>query len=505
MIDDILGKLVADKYRIESLIRESSSGDLFSARHEVLDKPVTVKILPAALAIDSRWVKRFVAEARSASTLSHQNILNITDFGTDARGVSYAVYEPAGDKTLSDLLNDDSPIDEKRAVVLARNIADAVSAAHEKGVIHGSLNPQNVFIGGDDAVKVYGFGGEPLRFPRDADPRYQAPEQCSAFPTADRRADIYSVGVMLFEMLAGAVPFVGATAADVLARQNSEPPPPLSAFRRDLHPEIEPIILSSLAFDPEKRYPTMAAFAEDLGRVSSGETQLQTAAAAAAGNGAKRNIWQTAFIVLAGTLLLAGAFIYATSARKTDPTAQLQPEPGSLPVQPIGPATGAQEESLAKLPAMTDAEVMAATMGQTPDMVPGGDGYNAWAKGGIPPAGAPLNQGLPPTGLPPGAYVQPGGQYYTVDPNGSQFMPPDSGVILVPVPANSNTATPKPSATPKSANVAIGQPSPTPAPTQKPMATPPGPDKPAPTPAGKDKPPPAAKPVKSPNKPAESE
>lgn len=227
----------------------------------------------------------------------------------------------------------------------------------------------------------------------------------------------------------------------------------------------------------------MRAFAEDLELLSGGVPVQQKAAAAP-----KRNIWQTAFIVLAGISLLAVALIYATSTKKTDPTTQLQADAGSLPVQPIGPATGAQEESLAKLPAMTDAEIMAVQNSNTalpPDSLPGGDGYNAWANGGAPPIGAPPQQ-----------YVPPGGQYYTLDPNnpGSQFMPPDSGVILVPVPANTSTTTAKPSPTPKTQSANTTQPTPAPATTPKPMATPP---KPATSQPNKDKPATTDKSVKS--------
>src|SRR5688500_2119723 len=101
MINDIVGKLVADKYRVEGLIRESETGDLYHGRHEVLDKPVTLKILSAAVAIDGRWVRKFIDEARSASALTHPNVLALTDFGTDVQGVSYAVFEDAGDTTLN--------------------------------------------------------------------------------------------------------------------------------------------------------------------------------------------------------------------------------------------------------------------------------------------------------------------------------------------------------------------------------------------------------------------
>lgn len=470
MTNDVIGKLIADKYRVEALIAERETGDLYRGRHEVLDRPVTVKVLSPALSIDSRWVKNFVSEARAASAVSHPNILAINDFGTDAKGISYAVYEDVNGRRLSELIEKEAPFDEQRAIEITRSVARAVATAHEKKILHGRLDPRSVFITdgekGGESVKVLGFGSDPLTVPRDADPRYLAPEQCTAFPAADERSDVYALGIMLYEMLTGGVPYDGKTAADVLAQQNSEPPAPLSAFRRDLHADIEPIILSAIAADPERRYRSVAAFAEDLDVLYTnvgGKTNTETVAAAPG-----RNVWQTAFVVLAGVSLLAVALIYATSVRQTDPTTQLQADVGSLPVQPIGPATGAQEESLARLPAMTDAEIMqSAAMQQMQSDLPGGDGYNAWANGGMPPPGAPLNSQGPPIG-----YVPPGGQVYTIDPStGSQFMPPDGGVILVPVPMNTNTAV-KPSPTPKTPASNTAAPAEG-APTPKPLATPP--------------------------------
>ncbi len=509
MVNDVAGKLIADKYRVESLIRESESGDLYAARHEVLDKPVTLKILPAAFAVDQRWVKRFLSEARAASTLSHDGILNITDFGTDSRGVSYAVFDPIEGNTLAKLNSSEEPIDEKRAIGLARQIAAAVAAAHSKNVVHGRLEPNSVFVGEGDVVKVYGFGADPLTVPRDADVRYLAPEQCNGYPSADARSDVYSLGVMIYDLLAGVVPYEGTTPADILARQNSEPPPPLSAFRRDLHPEIEPIVLSSMAIDPDRRYPNMEAFAEDLDTLAARlGSPVANQAAAAAVAGPKRNVWQTAIFVFIGIAIFAGALIYATAVRQTDPTQNLQADAGSLPVQPIGPATGAQEESLAKLPALTDAEIMA-TSAQGADMLPGGDGFNAWANGGIPPAGAPLAGSMPgvPSGgglVPPTGYVPPGGQLYTVGDGQSQFMPDNTGAVeiinytinpatgqcikipsgeIFPCPGTKAPAKAAPTPNPPASNTATQPtPEPTPAtPTQKPMATPPPKTKPGET------------------------
>jgi len=486
MIDDVLGKLVADKYRIEGLIRESESGDLFTARHEVLDRPVTVKILNRALAVDQRWVRRFVDEARAASALEHANILNITDFGTDAKGVSYAVFEHAPENTLRDLIANEPLLDEKRAVNITRQIAAAVAAAHKKNVLHGALEPRSVFVEGDSTVKVFGFGGEHTHVARDADPRYLAPEQCTKFPAADERSDVYALGVMLYEMLSGEVPFNGDTAAAITEKQNSGPPAPMSTYRRDINAEIEPIVLSAIAADPDRRYQTMAAFGEDLATLSerlgiapAEESKPQAAAAGA-------NVWRTAFIAMAGIGVLAAALIYATSTRGTDPTTVTQVDVGSLPVQPIGPATGVQDQMLADAALRNYVSYDANTATALDPLAGYGDGLDPWASGGYPQ----ITTGPLPMN------VAPGGQMMTVPGSGgSQFMsdiwydkannrcfdlngtvPCPPGVQRQetapaantrPMPANTNTA---PGNTAANAAPRTG---PAPATTPKPLATPP--------------------------------
>jgi len=175
----------------------------------------------------------------------------------------------------------------------------------------------------------------------------------------------------------------------------------------------------------------------------------------------KQDPWKTAFIVLVGVVLLSAVLIYSTSSPRTEPTTALQADANGQPVQPLNPASGVEEERLAAMPA--DAISSNSNIATQPGQIPGGDGYNAWANGGVPPAGAPR------TG--------PGGGYVTVPNTGSQFMPPEcimqpSGIYLCPVPANANAAvkpTPSPKATPQNANV---QPSPTPAVGATPKATP---------------------------------
>lgn len=433
MGDEFSGKLIADKYRVGDLIREGEAGDLYHGRHEIMDRPVTLRVLPQALSIDQRWQKRFIDEARAASAVSHPNVLQLNDFGTDQKSVSYAVFEQTSGKTLADL-ESGLELEERRAIEIAKAIAAGVTAAHDKGVIHGHLAPKNIFID-DETVKVYGVGSDKLNVSRDADPRYLAPEQLGKFSAADERSDIYSLGVVLYEMVGGTLPYEANSAADIKAKQENEPPAPLTAFRKDLGPEIEPIILSAMSVDPDRRYQTMREFAEDLDLLGS-RLGVPASDAAAAG-GLKPPTWRTIGLVAAGIILLGGVLIYATRTKQTDVTAMLKPDEGSLPVQPVGPATGFQEEALMKMPAdMTPEEIAAAQNANTasglgaPPTGPyssgplagstaGGDNYNPWASGGQPPPGAP-------------AYIPPAGARVSGDPNpNSPFTGDASGTTII--------------------------------------------------------------------------
>src|SRR3954454_20600650 len=115
MSEELSGKLIADKYRVGELIREGEAGDLYHGRHEIMDRPMTLRVLPPALGIDARWQKRFIDEARAASTVSHPNVLQLNDFGTDQKNISYAVFEDTDAKTLADL-ESGAALDERRAI-----------------------------------------------------------------------------------------------------------------------------------------------------------------------------------------------------------------------------------------------------------------------------------------------------------------------------------------------------------------------------------------------------
>ena len=492
MLDQFIGQTLAEKYRIDSILRDDGSGGLgkvYRATHLLMDKPVTVKILAPALAVDENIAKSFSLEARTVSRISHQNILSVTDFGSDKSGTTYIVFEGADGETLKDAVAREGKLPFERAVRITRQIASALSAAHANGMIHRGLTSDNILLSrgtnGAEVVKVLGFGIAAENEDNLADDEisakklaYLSPEQNASIAEADERSDIYSLGVIFYEMLAGEVPFTADNPTALLTKQANNPPAPLVSFRADLPPAVEPVILRALAKNPEMRYQTVAEFTNDLNTVSinSGETVVIPNEVLKTNDNVRNNMWKTAFVVLAGISLLAISFIYATSSKQTNPATTLQTDMNGQPVQPLNPATGMNEQGASALAAPYSAEMMANSnvmMTMPPQPAPGsdgyGDGYNPWARG-VPPAGAPM-------------YVPPGGQMYTIDPNNpSQFMPVDGQFVPVPM-ANTNTnANVKPAATPTgkptpapSANTAQPQPTPTAETKATPAAKPPTP------------------------------
>jgi hypothetical protein len=210
----------------------------------------------------------------------------------------------------------------------------------------------------------------------------------------------------------------------VMLKHAEEEPPAMSEFRADVPSALEAVIRKALAKDPDERFQKAAEFVE----------ALDQATLAGADTGGR--FWKTAAAVIIGIGVLASVLIYATSSKQTIPLTQLQPDAEGQPVQPINPATGAEEQTLVSMPgsipgSMSNVDILS----QPPGTLPGGDGYNPWATG-APPPGAPT-------------YVPPGGGQVYIDPTtGSPFMPNDTGVILVPVPANTNTRA-APTPTPK--------------------------------------------------------
>ena len=468
MSGEFTGKVLAEKYEIGTLLKAGGTGDFYHGRHVFMDRPLILKVLSGGSATDDAAVKRFFELTRNESHISHPAVLRMTDSGSSPDGVIYAVYEDESGELLRDLMFRMNRLAVPVAASIARQAAEALSAAAEQELSHGSLSPESVIVGeraGYDAprVKVFDFGGSFGDVDGDV-LFYRAPETLDS-GSGDRRSDVYSLGVILYEMLAGEPPFKTENAAELKQKIENEVPPPLSAFRADLPASLGPVVLKAISPDPDNRYQTAAEFAGDLDAVSASGSALASAAES------PNNLWKTAFVVLVGITLLSAFLIYATSNKRTDPATALQPDANGQPVQPINPATGAEEQNLTSLPGvMTDANGNT-NMSVPPGTLPGGDGYNPWATG-APPPGAP-------------SYPS-GGQTVTIDPNNpSPFMRDSgcvmqpSGILLCPAPLQPNTGTAKPTPTPRTppanANTA-------------PAATP-APARPTPTPA-------AAKPVR---------
>ncbi|MDI1241045.1 MAG: serine/threonine-protein kinase [bacterium] len=465
MASELNGKLIAEKYRVDEFICESSFGTLYRGSNILLDKPVAIGILGVS-------DEEFLARAKAAAKVSHPNLLNLNDLGTDADGSAYAIYESAPGEPLTDAFGREGQLPVDMAIDVARQIGAGLSAAHAAGLVHGDLSPSSVVVSSSEpgrvSVKVFGFGSPNALHDGSADPArfaYLAPEQCSGAEHADNRGDIYSLGVILYQALAASPPFAGDSASDVMMRQMEEPPPPLSSFRADLPAWIEPVILQAMAKNPDARYQSVDTFVADLANASAVPTAVPVDSA-----GANNNLWKTAFVVLAGISLLTIGLIYMTYSRQTDPTTALQPDANGMPVQPINPATGVEEQNLSSLPPEFSYDANTNTMVPTTGAVPG-DAGNPWLNGNTPPGGAPL---------------APGGQVIQVPLAGSPFMndpnciPQPSGIMLCTVPV---TPTPSPrvsptARTPANANTNTGTTptgSPTPVrttPTPRPANTP---------------------------------
>jgi serine/threonine protein kinase len=452
MADQFIGEVLADKYRIDSVIRDGSLGKLYRGTHLLMDKPVAVKILAPALAVDEEIVRQFSSEVRTLSRLSHPNIPSVTDFAQDKNGAVFIVTEQGDGETLKNAIRREGQFSPERANRITQQIASAISAANANGVLHEHLTSENVFLSktadGADFVKVLDFGAiqtdDHAVFDNVKTVEYLSPERCSDAADVDSRSDIYSLGVILYEMLAGEVPFTGENATDVMLKHAQEPPLLLSAFRGDLPNEIEMIVQRALAKVPENRYQSANDLADALNRATVFATRVPTGATPlVADTTPQNNLWKTAFIVLAGIAVLSGFFIYMTQVKQTNPATTLETDANGSPVQPVNPATGATEQSLSNMGAynpLQDANVN--TMMQT-DPVPGGDGYDPWARGGRPPVGAPPQ------------YIPPTGQYYDGNVNAtSPFMDDGNTYVLVPKNTNANVNTqPKTKTTPtQSAN-----------------------------------------------------
>ncbi|MGH8563566.1 MAG: protein kinase domain-containing protein [Gammaproteobacteria bacterium] len=269
----LVGQTLAGKYRIEGFLSQGGMGAVYRATHVMLGKPIALKLIRPEILTSPEVVRRFQREARAASLLSHPNIVTIHDLGQVEDGTLYLAMELCAGVSLKDLIVAEGPLCARRAARLCRAIAGALALAHKNRIVHRDLKPQNVMVArdaeGHETPKLLDFGiakavetdGATLTSTGMVlgTPRYLSPEQAKGL-SVDGRSDLYSLGIIFYEMLVGRVPFDDPSVPSLLVKHMAEPPRPPSDLRPGVPPAIESIVLRLLEKDPARRFQS----AEDL-------------------------------------------------------------------------------------------------------------------------------------------------------------------------------------------------------------------------------------------------
>lgn len=275
----LVGTVLDGRYHVKRLLGAGGMGAVFEAEHTTLQKRVAIKVLAPRLAKKAEQVQRFLREAQAASKVSNMHVVDISDFGHVPSVSVYYVMELLEGADLHKIIRQQGRIPWPRAKAILLQVAHALMAAHDQGVVHRDMKPANCVVLPDpddperDFVKVVDFGiakilesdGPGLTRPNEimGTVAYMAPEQALCRPV-DERTDVYALGVVAFEMLSGRVPFSGEHAFDVLEMHCHTPPPSLITLTQGISAELDQVVQRALMKNPDDRYPDMRSFEHAL-------------------------------------------------------------------------------------------------------------------------------------------------------------------------------------------------------------------------------------------------
>jgi len=380
----ILEGIVAGRYRVSKLLGMGGMGAVYLAEKVALRKQVALKVLLAEFARDPAIVARFEREAISAASIKHPNVVEVFDFGRLDDGSFYLEMEFLQGNDLRDEIARHRVLEPPRAVQIARVICRALAAAHSNNIVHRDMKPENVFLqrtlDGEEVVKVVDFGIAQLRGRKEVPesenerrltrtgsvfgtPEYMSPEQASG-QHVDLRTDVYALGIILYKMLTGSVPFTSDTMWRVLGMHVEAPVPLMRSFYPELliSPELEAIVRRALEKQPEARFPSMLAFAQALSETpearardshisvrpsaarirdsaeAAAAVQILSADAPLAASRAAASTKKQRLVIFGALVLVGLAVLVALFAQRNTQTAA---RPAIAPAPPEARATGA--------------------------------------------------------------------------------------------------------------------------------------------------------------------
>jgi len=376
--DSLVGATVAGRYQIIRRIGEGGMGAVYEAKHAIIGKRVAVKVLLEKFLTKSDFVARLLQEARLASAIGHEHIVDVTDFGTTDDGRAFVVMEFLEGESLAQLVMREAPLPVERALRIARQVASALGAAHAKGIVHRDIKPENVYLiqrGDGDFIKVVDFGiSKAVKSTQGDDapdyrlthtglllgtPLYMSPEQARGEEDLDHRVDVWALGVLLYECLTGEVPFRANNYLGIISQVLTHEAIPPSKLRPELgiSEAVETVVMHAMEKDRARRYASMADVEADIDRVLAGDqnvvgagTRLLPSTTPSPGNPARGRFWVWGAAVVALVVGVAMALARpepAEPARATTAsTAASIPRAPAAPASPTPPA-GADDSAAA--------------------------------------------------------------------------------------------------------------------------------------------------------------